>query len=219
MAVGIEDVLQTNLILVGVNLINSEAELDGFRRGVGVEIVTAEASLGGELVERTHDLSRDRIKIRVTPERVAISREYPDEADIERLASVVWQAIENTDLSGQEVRALGYNVELVYETGSQEPASQYLSDHLFTPFLLRDEESQLVGGAARLQYTKEGRTWQARFEPRFNDGSTTKIFAGLNLHEANPDLSSLGESDIRDSLELVWSEIRRLIVQIDGSDM
>lgn len=218
MAVRVEDVLQVNLILVGINLINTQEELDALRRDVGVEIVTAEASLGTELVERTHDLNRDRIKVRSTPERTAIAREYPEETDLGRLARVAGLAIENTDLAGQELRALGYNVELVYEPDSEEPALKYLASHLFKTSLLRDD-AKIFGGAARLFYTKGDHTWQARLEPRLNDDATTKIFAALNLHQAEADLSSLGESSIRDSLGSLWDEIHSLIGQLEGRDM
>ena len=218
MAVRVEDVLQVNLIVVGVNLINTQEELDALRREVGVEIVTGEARLGAELVERTHDLNRDRIMIRSTPERTAIAREYPEESDLGRLAQVAGLAVENTDLTGQEMQALGYNVELVYESDTKEPALKYLAGHLFKSSLLRGD-AEISGGAARLFYTKGGRTWQARLEPRFNDDATTKIFAALNLHQADADLSSLGEPSIRDSLKLLWDEIHSLIGQLEGRDM
>ena len=126
-------------------------------------------------------------------------------------------AIERTNLDGQELRALGYNIELVCESDSKELAIEYLADHLFTPHILNDDESRLVGGAGRLFFEKSGRRWQTRLEPRFNDETTTKIFASLNLHHSEASLSFPTEDDIRDSLTLVWDEVHDLLIRLDGS--
>ena len=215
MAVTIRDVLQTNLILVGVSLINTPEEHAAFRKDVGTEVVRAEIGLGQEVIERTHTLNRDRITVTESSGRSVITREYPADSDLERLAQVAGMAIANTDLDGQELQAFGYNIELVYEPDSEELAIQYLADRLFMPHLLQDEGWQLFGGTGRLFFQKGGQPWQARLEPRFNDDTTTSIFASLNLHRAESDLPT--EDDIRDSLKLLWTEAHNLVTQLDGS--
>ncbi len=217
MALAIEDVLQTNLTLIGVRLVNTPEERETFREGVQTEIVTAEAGLGGEVFERTHNLSRDRITVVSTSDRTVIVREYPAKNDLERLAQVAAMAIENTNLDGQELRAIGYNIELVCESDSKNLAIEYLAEHLFMPHLLKGDDSRLSGGAGRLFIEKSGRRWQARLEPRFNDETTTKIFASLNLHHSEASLSFPTEDDIRDSLTLVWNEVHDLLIHLDGS--
>lgn len=217
MTLAVEDVLQTNLTLIGVSLVNTPEEREAFREGVNTEVVTAEAGLGGEVIERTHNLNRDRITVVNTPDRTVIVREYPAKGVLKRLAQVASMAIERTNLDGQELRALGYNIELVCESDSKELAIEYLADHLFTPHILNDDESRLVGGAGRLFFEKSGRRWQTRLEPRFNDETTTKIFASLNLHHSEASLSFPTEDDIRDSLTLVWDEVHDLLIRLDGS--
>ena len=217
MPVTIEDVLQANMILVGINLINTPEELTAFRGDVGTEVVTAETGFGNEIVERTLTLNRDRIRVMWASDRSAIVREYPAASDIERFAQVAGMAIRNTGLDDQELRAFGYNIELAYEPDSKELATKYLSDRLFMPLLLRDEGWQLTGGAGRLSFEKDGRLWQVRLEPRLNDDTTTRIFASVNLHQAEADLSFPSESEIRDCLRLLWCEAHNLVNQLDGS--
>ena len=72
MTLAVEDVLQTNLTLIGVSLVNTPEEREAFREGVNTEVVTAEAGLGGEVIERTHNLNRDRITVVNTPDRTVI---------------------------------------------------------------------------------------------------------------------------------------------------
>ena len=215
MAVNIGDVLQINLILVGVSLINTPKEHVAFRKDVGTEVVRAEIGLGQEVIERTHTLNRDRITVTGSSVRSVIAREYPGQSDLERLAQVAGMAIANTDLDGQELQAFGYNIELVYEPVPEKPAIEYLADRLFMPHLLQSEGWQLIGGAGRLFFEKDGWIWQARLEPRFNDDASTRVFASLNLHRAESHLPM--EDDIRDSLKLLWTEVHNLVTQLDGS--
>ena len=216
MAIEIVDVLQTNLILIGARLVNTSEELEAFRKDVGTETVTAESGLGGDVIERTHTLSRDRITVGMTSDRTAIIREYPSKTDLERLAQVAEMAFQNTDLEEQELRALGYNIELVYEPDSEDLAIHYLAQRLFVPRLLNDDESRLLGGAGRLYFEKSGLSWQLRLEPRLND-EATKIFASLNLHFTGPSLAFPDKDEVRNSLIMVWNEAHELIDRLDGS--
>ena len=200
-------------------MVNTPEEREAFRKAVETEVVTTETGLVGsdEVVERTHVLSRDRITVVSNPDRTIVVREYPGKSGLGRLAQVVAMAIANTNLDEQELRAFGYNIELICESDSKDLALQYLADHLFTSHILRDDESRLIGGSARLFFEKSDRKWQARLEPRFNDETTTKIFASLNLHHSGPDLAFPTEDDMGASLTLVWNEVQDLLIRLDGS--
>ena len=156
MAVTIENVLQANMVLVGVSLINTADELAAFRQGVRTEVTTSEAGWGTEVVNRAHALDRDRIKVTRSPDRSAIAREYPTKSDLKRLAQVASIALMNTNLEGQSLLAFGYNIELVFDTDPSERAIQYLFNRLFMPDLLRDGGRQLFGGTGRLYFEKGG---------------------------------------------------------------
>ena len=213
----IEDILQANMVLIGISLVNTPNELAAFHKSVGTEITSVEAGMGTEVVNRIHTLNRDRIKVTGTPDRSGIAREYPEESDLARLAQVAGMAIANTDLKGQELRAFGYNIELVYEPPSRERAIQYLLDRLFVPNLLRDGGLRLFGGSGRLFFEKNGRNWQAVLEPRFNDDKTTRIFMSLNLHRPETDLELPTEAEIERSLKSIWDEAHNLVDQLDAS--
>lgn len=215
MAVKIDDVLQANLILVGVRLINTQEEIEAFRLAVAREIATTEAGVGTDVVNRTHTLNRDRITVSANAERTTIAREYPTESDLQRFSAVARMAVECTDLNNQQLGAFGYNIELVYEPDPPEPAIQYLAKRLFPADLLRDEETKLVGGSGRMLFQKNSLSWQVALEPRFNDPNTTRVFLSLNLHRPETDLTLLSEDAINTSLRSLWSEAHSLVKQLD----
>ena len=215
MAVEILDILQANLVLVGIGLINTQEEIAAFRQAVGTEVMSVEAGIGSEVINRAHTLNRDRIALSRVADRTTISREYPEQASLERLATVARTAIDVTHPTGDQLRAFGYNVELVYEPDPQETAIRYLAERLFIPNILRDKGASLTGGAARLFFEKDGRTWQATLEPRLNDEETNRIFATLNLRRAEPDLALPTRDEILESLTLAWTEAHELIDRID----
>lgn len=216
MAVKILDILQANLVLVGIGLINTQEEIAAFHQAVETEVLSVEAGVGSEVVtNRAHTLNRDRIALSRIADRMTISREYPEQASLERLATVARTAIDVTHPTGDQLRAFGYNVELVYEPDPQENAIRYLAERLFVPNVLRDEGASLTGGAARLFFEKDGRRWQSTLEPRLNDEATNRIFATLNLHRAEPDLALPTRDEILESLTLAWNEAHDLIDRID----
>ncbi len=216
MAAKIEDILQVNLVLVGFSLVNTHEETQAFRREVGTEIATVEAGIGPEVMSRTHTLNRDRITVVSNPDRTTVAREYPDEEGTKRLASVAGAAVKVTNLSEQQLRAFGYNLELVFESDPQERALQYLATRLFRADLLGNEEISLLGGSGKLFFHKHGYLWQAALEPRLNDLNTTRVFLGLNLHKEEADHTVLSEEEILGSLTLLTSEARNLVEKIDG---
>ena len=217
MPLNVEDVLQANLVLIGVRLVNTPEEITAFRSGVGTDVTTAEAGLNDKIVDRTHVLNRDRIRVTGNPDRSSIAREYPGEADLDRLAEVAGIALASTDLQDQELRAYGYNIELVYDPDSGRRAIEYLSDKLFIPNLLSTEGWILTGGSGQLFFEKDGRIWQARLESRFRDEMTPKIFASLNLHRAEDNLAFPTQNEIQHSLKLLWSEAHSLVNQIHAA--
>ena len=216
MATKVEDVLQVNLVLVGLNLLNTQQETAAFRQAAGTEVLSTETGVANEVISRTHTLNRDRITIARTPDRSSVVREFPREEDLARLAQVAVMAISNTDLTEQALRAFGYNIDLIYEADPPEDAIGYLGERLFRADLFQGEQRNLRGGSGKIYFEKDGRYWQAALEPRLNDENTTRIFASVNLHRPQADLSQLTEYEIRNSLELLWAEAHNLVNEIDG---
>ena len=196
MAISSIEILNINLVLVGVELIKTPDEIDEFRNAVGVDVVMAEAGFaigsptgagipvnlaGGS---RILSLNRDRITIDISVQRTTIKRDYPSSPEeIKRLAEVAALVIataENNEES--KLQAFGYNIEMVYEQDSGMPASQYISERLFSDDVPKIEDGNVLGGSGRLTFAGNGKTWRVGIEPRFNNEMDKRVFLTLNMH-------------------------------------
>ena len=211
-----EEVLEVNLVLAGISLLNTTEEASAFRRGVRAEVRASEAVSGSEMIHRSYMMSRDRVVVTVTPDRSIIARVFPSLEALERLAEIASIAIDKTDLADQELLAMGYNIDFVYEPSQTEPAIRYLATRLFSGNLFEGGERQLVGGAGRLYFDKGSQHWQAVLEPRLNHEATPRIFVSLNLSIEEPSLPT--KAVIKDSLKSLWAEAQDLVNQIHRSN-
>ena len=142
MPVKIQDVLNANLVLLGVGLLNEQEEFNAFRQAVDTEVTSSSAGLIGSISvlqpnimepERTITLNRDRISLSLSSIRSTIAHDYPSPQSIHRLAEVAAQAIASTDFGNRQLQAKGYNLALVYEPDSGSPALKYIADRLLRP--------------------------------------------------------------------------------------
>ena len=212
----IEDVIEINLVLVGIQLLASAEERARFRKVVGREVVERPAaniaieiapsgvSSSPPLPNERLLLNRDRIIVDVIPDRSTIARKYPNEDDIDRLVEVINHAIEQSDVGSQKLRAYGINLDAVYELPTEENASQFIAKRIFFPDLLQKTGSQLVGGSAKLHFLKDGQTWNVAIEPRFGKLEANKVFVSLNLHKEGTEMPS--QSLIGASFREVWKQ-------------
>ena len=123
MAIQIEDVLKAEMVLVGLGLLSSPQEYEAFRSQAKTDVfisgqtMTIEALTNVAEAGRTISLNRDRIVLDLSPSRSSIRREYPSKGDLERLAEVAALAIEQSSQGRENLRAFGYNIELIYDQG------------------------------------------------------------------------------------------------------
>ena len=222
MAVTVTDVLKANLVLVGVELLRGEEQFKVFRTIVDTEVTIAPGP--GLLIGAPSDiplpghilsLNRDRIVLELSPSRSTINRDYPSKEGWDRLAKVAWHAIATSDLTDQQLRAYGYNIELVYEQNSGLPALRYLGERLFQSALFSDIGWESMGGSGKLNFMDDEERWQVLIEPRLNDAETTKIFLSLNLHKQEQTLPT--EENIQDSLKKIEEQAQRFINLLDKS--
>ena len=220
MTARLEDVLKTNVVLVGIRLLSTLPERDAFRRVVETDVseVAPSIQLGIsagptqlELGLSTLVLDRDRITLELTPDRSTISREYPSKEGLERMAEVVGHAIDLSNPGRQQLRAFGFNVEVIYVLGDEDTAYQYIAARLLAPDLFRNYF--LRGGAARFHLVREDQTWNLNIEPRFSDPATNKVFVSLNLHFDSPTMPS--KSLIRESLQKVWAQAHSIMDEFE----
>lgn len=221
MAVTVQDVVKANLVMVGVRLLGTPEDFEGFKRSVDTDVqiagagLIADVSAGMTEPGYTFALNRDRITLELSRSRSTISRDYPSREDLRRLAEVAWQAIYNSSLTGEQPQAFGFNLEMIFDQDSDVPAFGYLSSRLFNVESLGNEGWQFVGGAGRLIFDDGGQHWTISLEPRFNDNSETRVFLSANLHVGEQPLPD--EVGIRESLEKVWDNIHEFVRRLDNS--
>ena len=216
-----QEVLKTNIVLVGIGLLNEPTQLNAFIESVATDVVVAGAGLSIDIpsnvaeAARTLTLNRDRIALDLSPSRSIIGRDYPSFYGLDRLAEVVGHALAHTDLEGRVPRAFGYNIELVYSPNSEIPIPRYLADRLLTKNDLGKEGWELVGGTSKLVFEGDGARWTFAVEPRFNDEAAKRIFLSLNLHRDEQRLPN--ESEIKDSLGELWTQAHSFATRLDES--
>ena len=213
----IQDILSANVVFVGVHLINEPTGFDKFREAVGSEVVVEGGivtSLQGAVSEPGNllRLAKDRILLECTSLRSSVKRDYPEHSDLDRLAIVANFAVNSTNIEKQKPRAFGFNIELVYDQSSAETALTYLASRIFSPTLTAGDDWQLNGGIGSLIFAKNSSRMTAKFEPRFSDVNTTKVFFSLNYHVSEPRVPKLDE--IQELLCESWEEAKEFINRI-----
>ena len=227
MAVEIQDVLKASLVLLGVELLNTQEAVHTFTNAVGAEVSIGTNMLPGFPIPfpnipgpsagGTITIDRDRIVIETSPARTMIAKDYPSHDDLNRLSEVAGHAIEQTEgVVDQPLRAIGYNIELVYDQTSTSPSIRYLAERLFTADMPSNEGWQLAGGTGRLTFDDTvGRRWNISLEPRLNDQETTRIFMSVNAHQDNPRLPH--KDEIKRYFQEAWQQAHDFMNKLDAS--
>ena len=119
-------------------------------------------------------------------------------------------------ISGQttgNAEAVGYNVEVIFEQDSGQPAGRYLGERLFNQNAFQGEAWPLLGGAGRIVFgnSQESRMFTA--ESRFGEDQTTRVFISANLHLAGVRIPNEGE--VKESLQTIWGDAHRFMERLD----
>ncbi len=215
----IQDVLKINVVLIGIGLLNTPAEVDAFSEAVAADVQMSAAGLvfGVPPIPpepgRKLAIPRERVTLDLSPVRTVIEREYPDEGDVSRLADVAGYAVQHTAPQEKLPAAFGYNIELVFNQTSGAPSLRYLGDRLFHQRSFGADEWNLIGGAGRLIFDSGEGRWTIQVEPRFNSEETHQVFVNLNLHKAEQRLPYTDE--IRQSFMNVWNGVHTFVTRFD----
>ena len=213
------DVLNTNVVFVGLGLLNSQDEVEAFQNSVGAEVRSAGGGIAVDLPSvsletgRRYELPRERVSLESSPGRTAVQREYPTTEDLERLSEIVFLALTHTDLQNRSPKAFGYNIELVYDQTSGKPAIQYLGERLFVGQDLGDEDMELIGGSGRIVLDSPAGRWTVQVEPRFGEEQTTRVFMSVNYHKQEQRIPS--REEIRQDLHQVWKIASSFATRLD----
>ncbi len=221
MAVRVRDVLKTSVVLVGARLLDTPDARAKFDAEVGAEVSESGIGIPGIPIDilsgpsgvglaQKLALERDRITLELTPDRTVINRDYPSNGDLAQLAEIIALAIKSSnDAYSIDLRAIGFNAEVVYEQTSGSTAFRFLAERVFAPSLFQNAGYELRGGAARLRLTKDTNIWNISIEPRFNNPESDNIFASFNLHINTTQLPDMEQ--IKASLEEVWSQAHSIM--------
>ena len=212
-------VLSTNLVLVGVELLNELDMIERFRADLGPDL-RIEFGMVGNVVSgmaersRILTLSKDRINLILHASRSTIEREYPEEEGFERLAHAAVRAIESTRMGDRVPRAFGYNMELRFDQQSGQPAFQYLGNRLFATQLFDKPGRNLVGGTGTLFSEDAAGRWTITVEPHLNNPDTSMIFLRINLHKQEQRFPD--ETEIRATLGEIQQEALDFVNLLEG---
>ena len=218
MAATLQDVVSANLVLVGIGLLNEPDEFEQFRNALDIDLrlehgLVTNVPSGLTEPSRTITLSRERTELNLSPSRSMITREYPEESGLARLAEIAALAIESTDLDDDTPRAFGYNIEMVFNQDAGQSAVQYLGERLFAHGLLGKDGWDLMGGRGQLIFRGPTGQWTVAVEPRFGEESTSRFFLRLNLHKNEEYLPT--EDEITSSLREIWQEALSFVDRLD----
>ncbi len=225
MGITTREVLGADLILIGVDLLDSQQTLDHFRSLTDPDLqveagLTTEMPSGITNPSRTVSLSRERMVLFLSSSRSSITKEYPSKQELERLSEVAAHAINCSDLGGKKPQAFGYNISLVYEQNSGESALQYIGNRLFRSQSLTREHWGFTGGTGTLSFnskSSEGETldWTVHVRPRSTDRTSNRVFLGMNLHNNSQRMPN--EAEISSTLRNIWREANEFINRLDQS--
>ncbi len=220
MPVEVQDVLKINIVFVGIGVLNDPGKVAAFSDAVGAEVLRAGEEIGlvggispaAAAVGQRLALQRDRISIGSSPDRTAIEREFPLESDLQRLADVADEALRSRE--GEEFpRAVGYNLEMVYDQDSGFPAFQYIGKRLFREDTFAPEGWELAGGAGRLVFGSAAGRWTVQIEPRLGDASSSRVYLNLNFHIEGQKLPDRAE--MLRTFQHVWSQSHDFAQRLD----
>lgn len=209
MATTLGDVLNANLVLVGVELLNEPDAVERFRNELAPDLrlevgMFVDGATGLPEPSRTLTLGKDRIQLTLHSSRATIAREYPDESGLPRLAQVATRAIELTKLESRLPQAFGYNIELVFDQNSGQPALQYIGNRLFASLPINEPGRYFIGGTGQLIYADADGRRTITVQPRFNYTTTSRVFLSLNLHKQEQRFPD--EAEIQTTLKEIQQE-------------
>lgn len=218
MSFWLHDALNASVVILGVDLIPTPETVEALRAALQTDMRVTNAispPLPSGEVEQVKSLllDRDRVEITVQGSRSTIIRQHPDEANLSRLAEITAIALGISGQTTGNAEAVGYNVEIIFEQDSGQPAGRYLGERLFDHNAFEEEPWPLLGGAGRIVFgdSQESRMFTA--ESRFGEDQTTRVFISANLHFAGVRIPH--EDEVRESLQTIWGDAHRFMERLD----
>jgi hypothetical protein len=222
MAIQVDDFVSTNLVIIGINLLETPEQLMEFRQQVGNPL-TIEAGavtnfpIGLTEPSRRIQLARDRVILELTGSRATITKEFPNTQDplpdFERLAEVTDCAISLSGVASHSIRSFGYNMELVFGLDPGQSPRDFLGTRLFGEDFRHDEAWDLVGASSQLIFTQGPRQWTFGLRSGGENAPSSRVILGSNVHYEETELPS--RQAVLDALNEIWHESRKFMNWLD----
>ncbi len=216
----VSDVLKANVVLVGLGLLRDLESVSAFSERVGSDVLLDDVGLtvgvpvGKKELPSGSEMQRERISVKMLPDRTVIEREFPSRSDLRYLGQVLEKASETAGAQQRALRAYGYNIEVVFGQISEAPSLKYLGARLFGKSEFVPANWSVVGAMGQLYFDSPMGRWTIQLEPRFNDPNGDRVFMSLNLHKEEHTLPDAGS--VRQSLESVWDQAHDIVARLDG---
>ena len=223
MAANLREIVNFSLVIVNLDLLNSDDAMRGFQQAVDADIrhgggVSIDAATGQTQQARTLHLDRDRINLNLSSARSSITREFPAvenlAADADRFAHVVNYALTAGNSLDGARHEFGYNAEMVFDQDYSPTAFEYLGERLLRRERVVPANRQFLGGTCRMIVRDELGQWTYSFEPRFNDPQTPRVFINVNLHNVERPLPN--RTQVVDAIVQIVEGVQDLMNRLDG---
>ena len=215
------DVIKIDVVLLGDNHLNDESAVDSLKReldlddlqivrGLATYVLTGENS-----PSITVNINRERVLMEILPNRLAVSKEYPQRTDVNRVVEVAMAGIDCSALRTQDRVPRGYNVEILFRLDEGELAATFISERLLKSHQLAKDGWEPVGQYGRVVYQQDERRWTFSVEPRNQESSTPILYVATNLHVDHQPIPD-GNTFIEE-LSSVWIETQEFVSRLSRS--
>ena len=207
MPISLHVALGASVVIVGIDL----PSVDNLVEELGVISKTdVQVLLGRDGDPDVLILDRERIEITILESQLSVSREYPSEEDLSALASISTSTL---NILNQPIKAIGYNVDLVFEQNSGRTAERYLGGRLFKHNEFGGEEWPLWGGFGTMVFGNSRKRKSFCITPRLDDDKTTRVSVEANYHVGDGQIPR--ETEICESLATIWKDTLGIMELID----
>lgn len=224
MTVTVRDVLKADLVLVGVQLLNSATEIREFRSSIGATVhvgsgAAIDPATGASLPATGVALQRERIVISSLTDRTTVIKEFPSledpRPDWRRFAQVTALANEVSDDANKNPRSFGYNFGLLFDVDYEQGAPNFLAHRALSQGPFGNPDWGLIGGAAMMMFDDGSRRWTFNLQPQpAGDPSTAIMGLDVNLHVNEGRIP--GEDEIDRALNEIWAEVHAFVARLKG---
>ena len=206
MPISLHVALGASVVIVGIDLPSVDKLVEELEAISKTEVQVLSGGDGGPDVLF---LEKERLRITILESQLSVSREYPSEEDLLPLANISTATL---NILNQPIKAIGYNVDLVFEQNSGRLAERYLG-RIFKHREFGGKEWPLWGGFGTMVFGNSRKRKSFNVAPHLMDDKTTRVLVEANYHVGDEKIPQ--ETEIGESLALIWRDTFGIMELID----